>query len=305
MILKLDGNEVADAYGWLANAYANSLNEPADRFLDPDERVTLDTTLDQTERLCQTLDLASLRAHLDRVRVDLTNAATYGDVQGLLSELRQRMQDELKERVLLLVSSSDSIYYAKSEAFDKEVTTAFPESTDDIEKAGTCIAFGLYTASAFHLMRVLERGLYALASRVAGLARKQASAASHDKDWQTALNEINDNISSIGNAEVRDDCAAVAVHLSSVKLASKDPVANLKVSYTAEQAMELYDHTKVFMRHLARITSATATEKGNRADARGADPRRPQDGPSSTGLPPVETSVPTNRLTEAPRSILV
>src|SRR5206468_1241557 len=52
--------------------------------------------------------------------------------------------------------------------FGKEVAQAFlsTETAFEIEESGSCYALGRFTACVFHLMRVLERGLLALANNL-------------------------------------------------------------------------------------------------------------------------------------------
>jgi hypothetical protein len=56
MIIKLKGHEVAYAYGYLANAYGLSTNDPVTRPLGPDAKILTDA-LNEVEKVCNPLEL--------------------------------------------------------------------------------------------------------------------------------------------------------------------------------------------------------------------------------------------------------
>ena len=80
MIIKLNGHEVAYAYGYLANAQGLSSNEPVTRFLPGEQKITLLQSLDFVEKTSTTLNLDFTLAHVPRLRQIIESATSYGDL---------------------------------------------------------------------------------------------------------------------------------------------------------------------------------------------------------------------------------
>ena len=70
----------------------------------------------------------------------------------------------------------------KPDLFGENVANSFPSTVFDIEEAGKCLAFSRQTACVFHLMRVLEIGLYSLARAI----RIQKI----EENWHNAIEQI-------------------------------------------------------------------------------------------------------------------
>jgi hypothetical protein len=65
--------------------------------------------------------------------------------------------------------------------FGEAVWKKFPKSRDDVRDAGNCLAIGCGTAAVFHLMRVSEHGMRALARRLR--VRLSHSKANHPLEY--------------------------------------------------------------------------------------------------------------------------
>lgn len=74
----------------------------------------------------------------------------------------KRLKDELAAKKIFAVSDG-LMGMLHPELFGQDVATRFPSAAIDIKAAGECLACGQNTASVFHLMRVLQFGLDALA----------------------------------------------------------------------------------------------------------------------------------------------
>ena len=251
MLIKLSGHEVAYAYGYLANAYGLSTNEPITRTLDPDGKVCLIDALAHVESACQPehLQLPATLAHIPRVRSAVESAETYADVQNPLHELRTRMHDELKSRLFLYVPMEEAKYYGRTQAFGPKVDRRFPDLEADIGEAGDCIAIGKPTAAVFHLMRVME-------SLVQQFGAQLGVPAVSDLNWQKILDQINKHIKALPESnknekENKAKLSAASAHLFNVKLAWRNPTMHPKSTYTAEEASGIYDCVKRFAEHLA------------------------------------------------------
>lgn len=80
----------------------------------------------------------------------------------LLSAYDQILLDVNKHK-FVRIEADRSNYVDNDRLFGDDVWTAFPSASDDIKDAGNCLAAECATAAVFHLMRVAEIGLRALA----------------------------------------------------------------------------------------------------------------------------------------------
>lgn len=154
---------------------------------------------------------------------------------------------ELREKLFLQVPTERAAFYANPELFGEEVNKKFPSCQYDIEEAGNCYAAGRGTASAFHLMRIMESGLQQLGT---ALGVKFAD----EKNWQNVLDQVNKAIRIMPPKEDRTIAlSAMAGHLYNVKLAWRNPTMHPKGVYTVEEAGDLMNAVKVFIVDLAHV----------------------------------------------------
>ena len=147
------------------------------------------------------------------------------------------MHDELKSRLFLYVPAIEATFYGVKEAFGGKVAAKFRGTATDIESSGDCIALGLFTASIFHLMRVMERGVQKFGKRL-------GIVLVGEKNWQNILDEINKAIKDMPDSpptakKKKAAFAAASANLFNVKLAWRNPVMHPKESYTPEEAAEI------------------------------------------------------------------
>lgn len=191
------------------------------------------------------------------------SATTCRAIQGIfkrpdwkLKELRQqyndlagRLRDELESTLCYGIDPSHITYFTTKHRYGTGVANRFAPAADDIEEAGKCLAFGRATACVFHLMRVLEVGLQALADKL---------QISMEQNWQKLLNSVNGAIKRLphGTAEEKEllsKHSAAALFLQQVKDAWRNDVMHPRASYTEEQAQEIDGVTKSLMAKLAEF----------------------------------------------------
>ena len=82
-----------------------------------------------------------------------------------LRALREALEDDLKRRIVFFPTQEQVNYYHHGEQklFGDAVYDVFESARNDIREAGNCYATDNFTACVFHLMRVAERGMRALA----------------------------------------------------------------------------------------------------------------------------------------------
>jgi hypothetical protein len=174
------------------------------------------------------------------------------EMQQWFEKILSAMDAELKGKLLMYIPSEKLPYYTQKELFGNMVETKIPSVSSDIAEAGRCIALGRYTATVFHLMRVMEAGVRSLANEL--------SATFNPKDpWGKILGAVDDAIKTLPAAtsqekDYQSACRQVSASLHAVKDAWRNPTMHdIERSYTEEEAQEIWGCVKAFMRRLIAV----------------------------------------------------
>jgi hypothetical protein len=175
------------------------------------------------------------------------------DLEPDLRNLGEAIRDELKGAYFLHVQAADIGLYGQPAGFGEKVSERFTEATDDIEAAGNCLAVGEATASVFHLMRVMELGVRALARCLKVRAIDPETA-----NWNVIVDHVNVAINKLPTRTKamkarKAELAGASAALNSVRIATRNEVMHPKQMYTMEQARDVFQATRLFMRHLADL----------------------------------------------------
>lgn len=206
------------------------------------------TYLDEIGRECTTMALQRSIEHNQRITAALKGGCTFGRLRQLYEELRNRISDEIKCRMYLAMSEEEAAQYKNPYPFGIEVEDKFPRASEDIHEAAKCIATGRSTACVFHLMRVMEMSVQQIAKRLGILATR-------DKTWQKILDELNAPINALpqktrAQKEKKKRYAQAHAYLFTVKLAWRNEVMHPKATYTEEEARNVMDTVRAFVRYL-------------------------------------------------------
>src|SRR5208282_5491043 len=87
-------------------------------------------------------------------------------LKELLEQIYQTFYLKLDQMKFAYIPAPNDKYFERDDMFGAKVYDRFPPARDDIKDAGNCYAASLYTACVFHLMRVAELGLRAIADKV-------------------------------------------------------------------------------------------------------------------------------------------
>jgi len=221
----------------------------------------LDDTLECLDRLraaCEGIGLPQVTPEIGRIYTDLRSSTDLGmpllsSPKDRLKHLRERIRDELQGEYFLHVGRTDVALYGQREAFGADASLKFPLAAEDIEAAGNCLVVGQPTACVFHLMRVMEIGVRALAKKL-----KVRSIDPQVENWNVIGDHINKAIAALPSKTVKEkarksDLAGASVHLNGVRIAQRNEVMHPKKTYTLEEARDVYQATRLFMRHLAGL----------------------------------------------------
>jgi len=144
----------------------------------------------------QLLIAAQIAEHMPfpSVAAQIRRTSAYIQVDGysvltlfeFLKELRNRLTDDAETIQFLRVQPEHVRLYESADLFGEKVSNSFPNAIDDIADAGKCLALGQGTATVFHLSRVMEVGLKALAGSL---------GIPYAPSWESYLKQINAQLS--------------------------------------------------------------------------------------------------------------
>jgi hypothetical protein len=231
--------------------------------------------IEQVEAKCRELGLA-ISAETAREMAEelaLPRPGHYTWLMTRTSALQRLIIKELQTQLFMHVLPDRTRFWPKEkdpDLFGDAVARAFPSASFDINNAGICLALRLGTASVFHLMRVLETGLAALARRF-GIAFEFTN-------WAPVLDQIESKVRGMRQDpafKTLPDCreqqefyAQAASHFGVLKDAWRNHAMHIRGKYTEEEAEVILVNVKAFMNRLALIGRLGASAGRARAATR-------------------------------------
>lgn len=204
--------------------------------------------LGDTLELCRTFGFRGPLVFTERSKSTVEQGCTYGDLNQIATNLLSRIQDDFNGVIFLWVEHDR--FYKKPHLFGEEVERCIQGIGEDIEEAGTCYAVGRYTACVFHLQRIMEAGLKALA---------EPTGERHNPNWDAILRKIDDELRK-GWEERRNffqgkeqEISASAAMLRAVKSSWRNPTMHIDRVYDEDNALDIWNAVKGFMNSLCAI----------------------------------------------------
>jgi hypothetical protein len=201
-------------------------------------------------------EMESLRQRLSRgnqMRIDVAEFETE------IRHVRETIEHELQQHGYVHVAADRVEYFMQKHLFGANVSECFPKARHDILEAGNCIAVESGTAAVFHLMRVAEHGLRALAKRLrvkltdAGKAHPIELA-----EWNKIITGVKNKIEDIrklpkgakrqAQLERYSDAAD---HCMFMKDIWRNAVSHAQKPYTDPEAIGVFGRVRDFMVFLA------------------------------------------------------
>jgi hypothetical protein len=172
-------------------------------------------------------------------------------IQVRLRELYNVITSEMADVLFLYVDSRHKEHYEGFALFGDEVEQAFPSANYDIAESGKCIALNRSTAAVCHLMRVLEWGLRAMATKL--------KVKFENKPWNYVIEVADKRLKHIRQSKRKPKnwkqdekfYSEALAHFRFLKDAWRNYSMHVYERYSEEQAESIFNHTKAFMRHLA------------------------------------------------------
>ena len=191
---------------------------------------------------------AELRTLVTQAEQGRVRSARFARV---LSQIETRLMHELATVRLLLLTPGQWRLLGEP-AFGRAVEEEFPELAYDLEEAAQCLALRRPTASVFHAMRVVERGLEVVARRVA------IDLLGDDRRWTRIMARL--------RAAARPELDGVASALAEVRRCTRGPALSVEQKYTETEAERLFLVVGGFVREL---TSQAPPRDGDARQHRG------------------------------------
>jgi len=125
------------------------------------------------------------------------------------------IEDELSLRLYFSLEPFEARAWDANYLFGEDVSNRFPSTDFELQEETKCYATGRYTAAVFHLMRVLEVGLAALAANI-GVDPENRTWEAILNGMQTKLNE-NTQTKPAGWKETEQFYSELMAHFRSTK----------------------------------------------------------------------------------------
>lgn len=201
-------------------------------------RTTLKPGLETVREECVKLQLKGSYASLYRMLQVLDEP--HGTLRGLAddaSELHGRLVDELKYTTCFALEGRTEQLYRAEHLLGKEVAERFPTTAVDIEEAGKCLAFDRATACVFHLMRVMEVGLRALAKSLNDPRLDPKTNPTWHNILKKGDEELQKPIAQRAPEWVADDhfFSEAQANLRAVQYAWRNPTMHVEINYDNEK----------------------------------------------------------------------
>jgi hypothetical protein len=211
-------------------------------------------TLKEMQVECKKLDLTSttdLISHIEsEVQQKGNDDYTYADMLNHLNTLSFSFTTELRKNCCFRIAKEKDKYFQKDDLFGPEVSKAFGSCVDEIRNAGSCYALEQYEATAFHSMKVLERGLDILA--------KKFGVDFSYTNWHNVIEQIEKHIKNMNSSfgadwkEQRKFYSQAATHFMFLKDAWRNHVMHIRdVPYDEGRAFSVFSNVREFMQALA------------------------------------------------------
>jgi hypothetical protein len=209
-----------------------------------------------------------LSEHLDALGAEVTGLcledaktrisqpwAKWEAAKAVFDEISSTLRRELSLKTVLVLQPQEALYYApKRPLFGQDFANKFKtDGAFELDEAAKCLALGRPTAAAFHLMRIMEVGIRALARSlqipdpVKPVERNwavilKAVCAGIEAKWPTAASRIS------GDGSLFEDLHA---SLDAVKNPWRNATMHVEKKYTGDEAIHIFHAVSGFMMKLS------------------------------------------------------
>lgn len=215
----------------------------------PDTRVSQIKRFTQYRRLVASCGFKYSVKSADRILALLNNpSSTFQMYERALYDLQIHVREEAEEINLWRIEYPQ--FFVKD---GLGLKNKFRPAHKDAEEAGKCLAFDRNVAAVFHLMRVMEVGLRQLSETL----KDPNLDPSHNPSWDAILKKCDAEL--LKPYDKRSDewrtdnvfLSTATANLRAVKDAWRNTTLHVDRTYDGEEAREVWNAVRAFMRHLA------------------------------------------------------
>jgi hypothetical protein len=215
-------------------------------------------------RECRDIGLVVTAKQFERAAASLADAQrapegmvfVFAQASIMIDCLQNAMISEMENQLFLWMHPDRAVYFEQAELFGHEVATQFPSTSRDVRSAGNCYASDNSTACVFHCMRVLEKGLYALANHL----KIPFTVPVELQNWQNIIESIEKEIlnrektlpKGTAKTEELKFLSGAAAQFRYFKEAWRNHVAHSRVTYDDIEARRIMTHVHQFVDELAK-----------------------------------------------------
>jgi hypothetical protein len=159
---------------------------------------TIQETLGTTKKFCDQLELPESSKNVDRFIARIATGIDMPKLSNEIGSLLELIESEGEERFIYTIAKAKGEQWRQeSQLWDDTILIKFPSAKNDANSALSCYALDQDTACIFHLMRIVELGLRALArERKVKIPKKKRLEWT---EWQTVITELSKKTDLVGS----------------------------------------------------------------------------------------------------------
>src|SRR5215469_11912406 len=135
-----------------------TVSDKSNNIMD-DERIRLITLLQTIDQISKEVNISvskEINSIVDHINLPY---APRGRTISCIQEISNHIIYKINEQCILQIETSKIIYFNNINLYSHAIQIKFPKIMEELKNAGSCYAVGLYTASIFYLMTVMEHCL--------------------------------------------------------------------------------------------------------------------------------------------------
>ena len=217
--------------------------------------------LEILEKPCDEMGLKVSKKKLVQT-IDFFRNGWTADYKKTIKNICEIIEFELSDVLFLRITNEKINFYQTDKClFGQEVANKFPSIIFDIDEAAKCYSLDRTTATVFHLMRVIEKGLESV--KLALGAKESVS-----KNWGTTLKAIKSEMESRGTDKLKkwkskDQKFFEEAYgsIDAIRNAWRNPTMHVATKYTDDEAHHIFILVKGFMIKLSSRLDETGNPK--------------------------------------------
>jgi hypothetical protein len=246
--------DLAYILAWIKdNLDRTKLNRLHSFSFNSDTSIRFWNTLSKLQQHCADLGLNTPAAKINWINQQhqLRPNRSWQELINDLDELKEQIMNELQQHHTFMIERPKTEFYDLANILGRTILDKVPDSAADIDEAGKCFALGRWTASVFHLMRVMEHGVQQFANML-GVTIKT------NDTWGQILNAIDPAVKKMPTQtqqqiELQHKYQGLKASLHAVKDAWRNPTMHPQATYTEVETLEIINAVRTFLRRLADV----------------------------------------------------